>query len=100
MVYHMARATLIFRDKQVDPMDGSITEMVIWRLEEPVPGSQHRFKYRLYYGFSGRPLVRYDNETGKGDHRHIEGREEVYNFTDEKRLVADFLADRRRLGGK
>lgn len=97
---HMARATLIFRDKQVDPMEGSITEMVIWQLEDPVPGCQHRFKYRLFYGFPGQSLVRYDNETGKGDHRHIEGREDAYTFTDEKRLVEDFLADRRRLGGK
>lgn len=100
MIDHMARATLIFRDKQVDPVDGSITEMVIWQLEEPVPGSQHRFKYRLFYGFPGRSVVRYDNETGKGDHRHVEGREDAYTFTDEKRLVEDFLADRRRLGGK
>ena len=96
----MSRATLIFRDKQVDPVDGSITEMVLWRLDEPVPGSNHRFKYRLFYGYPGRPLVRYDNERGKGDHRHVEGREEPYGFTDEKRLVQDFLADRRRLGGK
>ena len=96
----MAKATLIFRDKQVDLSDGSITEMVIWQLEEPVPGSQHSFKYRLFYGFPGRPVVRYDNETGQGDHRHIEGREDAYTFTDEKRLVEDFLADRRRLGGK
>ncbi|MGH8524670.1 MAG: toxin-antitoxin system TumE family protein, partial [Gammaproteobacteria bacterium] len=27
-------------------------------------------KYRLYCGRGGRCLVRYDNETGKGDHRH------------------------------
>ncbi len=100
IIHHMAKATLIFRDKQVDLIDGSITEMVIWQLEEPVPGSQHRFKYRLFYGFPDRPVVRYDNETGKGDHRHIEGREDAYAFTDEKRLVEDFLADRRRLGGK
>ncbi len=96
----MGKATLIFRDKQVDPVDGSITEMVLWQLEEPVPGSKHRFKYRLFYGYPDRPLVRYDNERGKGDHRHVEGREEPYGFTDENRLVEDFLADRHRLGGK
>lgn len=96
----MGRATLIFRDKQVDPVDGSITEMVLWQLDEPVPGSNHRFKYRLFYGYPDRPLVRYDNERGKGDRRHVEGRENPYGFTDEKRLIEDFLADRRRLGGK
>jgi hypothetical protein len=96
----MARATLIFRDKLVDPGDGSITEMILWQLDEPVPGCTHRFKYRLFYGYPDRPLVRYDNERAKGDHRHIEGREEPYSFTDEKQLVEDFLVDRRRLGGK
>lgn len=39
-------------------MDGSITEMVIWRLEEPVPGSPHRLKYGLFYGFRARILRR------------------------------------------
>jgi len=95
----MGRATVIFRDKQVDPADGSITEMVLWQTDEPVAGSKHRFKYRLFYGYPDRPLVRYDNERGKGDHRHIEGREEPYDFIDERRLIEDFLADRRRLGG-
>jgi hypothetical protein len=46
-------------------------------------------------------MVRYDNETGKGDHRHEGDREEPYAFTDVETLVADFLADiaRVRRGG-
>ncbi len=96
----MGRSTLVFRDKQLDPVDGSITEMVLWQLDEPVSGSKHRCKYWLFYGYPDRVLVRYDNERGKGDHRHIEGREEPYSFTDERRLIEDFLADRRRLGGR
>ena len=46
-------------------------------------------------------MVRYDNETGKGDHRHEGGREEPYHFTAVETLVADFLADiaRVRRGG-
>ncbi len=27
-------------------------------------------------------LVRYDNEAGKGDHKHIEDREQAYQFVD------------------
>jgi len=38
-------------------------------------------------------LVRYDNESGKGDHRHYEDREDTYRFIDVETLVQDFLAD-------
>lgn len=38
-------------------------------------------------------MVRYDNETGKGDHKHIKGKEKTYRFTDVETLVADFLED-------
>jgi hypothetical protein len=37
--------------------------------------------------------VGYDNERGKGDHRHVRGREFVYRFKSPDQLVADFLAD-------
>lgn len=45
--------------------DGPIVEIVIWRLSEPLPRSQHLYKYRLYYGEQGVSRVRYDNERGK-----------------------------------
>lgn len=93
------RAVLVFSDKQALP-DGAIVEMVIWQLPGPVPGSRHRLKYRLYYGLPGRRVVGYDNETGKGDHRHIGDREERYHFTTPEQLVADFLADVRRERGE
>ena len=38
-------------------------------------------------------MVRYDNETGKGDHRHIDGHEEPYNFRSVEVRVDDFLRD-------
>ena len=38
-------------------------------------------------------IIRYDNETGKGDHRHLRNREEPYLFKDVETLVADFLED-------
>ena len=73
--------------------DGSILEMVIWRVPKPVPGSRHAFRYRLYYGRSGKRIIGYDNERPKGDHRHVEGREEPYAFSDVETLVRDFLSD-------
>jgi len=51
-------------------------------------------KYSLYYGRAdGTCLVRYDNETGKGGHRHLQGREMAYRFKNVEVLVADFLSD-------
>lgn len=86
------RASLIFRLKyRLD--DWAIVEMVIWRVPQPVAGSGHGFKYRLYYGKGGKRIVGYDNERGKGDHRHLRGRESTYRFTSPDKLIADFLAD-------
>jgi hypothetical protein len=86
------KATRIFRLKhELD--DGSLVEMVIWSVPESVAGSRHRFKYRLYFGRGGNRIVGYDNERGKGDHRHLEGRELPYRFVSPERLIDDFLAD-------
>lgn len=57
------------------------------------PELQHKFKYRLHYGLHGKTLVRYDNEKGKGDHRHYRGQEEPYVFTDVETLKAYFFKD-------
>ena len=85
-------ATLLHRER-FDFDDGAVLEMVLWQVSDPVPGSRHRYKYRLYYGRAGKRIVGYDNERSKGDHRHRHGHEEAYRFTTVDRLVADFLAD-------
>ncbi len=54
---------------------------------------------RLFYGFDGRRIVGYDNERGKGDHRHFKGRETAYRFVNAKKLIADFLADVEKVRG-
>ena len=73
--------------------DGSIIEIVVWELSEPLPPSTHRYKYRLYYGSGGTSRVRYDNERGKGDHRHVGEREEDYVFATLEQLLEDFRRD-------
>lgn len=93
------KATRAFYDRGEFP-DGAIVEMTIWRVPEPVPGSPHAFKYSLFYGYPGQRLVGYDNERGKGDHRHFKGREGRYAFSSVERLVADFLADVRHVRGE
>ena len=68
-------------------------ELVLWRLAKPLRGSLHEYKYRLAYVVCGECVLRYDNETGKGDHRHFDGRETDYAFTTPEQLVADFRND-------
>jgi len=67
--------------------------MTIWQLATANPQRSHGLKYSLYYGRADKRLVGYDNERGKGDHKHIEGREMRYRFVSVEQLVADFLAD-------
>lgn len=86
------QARLILDDKR-HYEDGAVLQVCVWEVPAPVPGSAHRFKYRLYYGYRGRRLVGYDNERGKGDHRHLEGRQARYTFISLERLFEDFLAD-------
>ena len=74
-------------------LDGFIVEMVIWRLPTPIPPSTHALKYRLFYGREGERVVSYDNERGKGDHRHVRGRDYRYRFVTIEKLIADFLAE-------
>jgi hypothetical protein len=70
-----------------------IIEIVIWRISAPVPPSKHPYKYRLVYVVDGKRIVGYDNERGKGDHKHIGGIEKPYRFVSPKRLVDDFMKD-------
>ena len=86
------KATLIAQAKEVRD-DGSIVEIVVWELAEPLPPCTHTYKYRLFFGASGECFVRYDNERGKGDHRHAGGVESSYEFTDLDTLLTDFERD-------
>jgi uncharacterized protein DUF6516 len=88
----MRSARLIFRRKRYYH-DGGIAELVLWLAPEPVRSSAHGFRYRLFYGYPGDLVVLYDNEPGKGDHRHYGEREERYEFTTPNQLVRDFLED-------
>ena len=67
--------------------------MVVWELDRPVDGCAHMLKYRLAYVHRGSCVVRYDNESGKGDHRHVGGREMPYAFSTVDALQVDFWRD-------
>ena len=85
------KATLIHQFKQA--YRRGRREGVRWKVPEPVPPTQHGYKYRLVYVVDGARIVGYDNERGKGDHRHIGGRETAYRFVDVPTLLKDFIKD-------
>jgi hypothetical protein len=85
--------------QRIDYEDGAIVEMVLWRVPSPVPPSVHDLKYSLFYGRPGVRLIGYDNERGKGDHRHFRGVETAYAFDSAERLMADFWSDVRTVRG-
>lgn len=73
--------------------EDAFAELVLWQLPKAVVGSTHRYKYRLAYVVKGECVVRYDNEGGKGDHRHIADKQQSYVFTTPEQLITDFERD-------
>ena len=86
------KARLITRFRDI-AADGSGIEMVIWKVPEAVPPSEHGYKYRLVYVEHGQRVVGFDNERGKGDHKHIGGQQLPYRFMDVDSLVEDFITE-------
>ena len=94
------RARLILDSKTV-LSDGRIVHRRVWQLPNSTADRPHGLKYNLYCGKDGRTVVRYDNETGKGDHRHVgpDEIEEAYGYTSLAQLLSDFETDIIRLSG-
>ena len=84
-------AELLYHEKRTHA--GGTIEMVVWRVLEPIPPSEHPFKYRLVFVRNGKRVVGYDNERGKGDHKHVGNAEQPYIFMDETQLLKDFWQD-------
>jgi hypothetical protein len=86
------RAELLLRERIVVAEDAFV-EIRIWRVPSPVRGSRHAFKYALVYVVRRECVLRYDNEAGKGDHRHLGAVETPYIFTTPEQLLSDFWRD-------
>ncbi len=91
-LWAIVKAELLIRERVVYP-DGAQVEMVVWRLPKATPPSRHRFKYRLVCVVAGRRVLGYDNEQGKGDHRHFGEREERFAFSSIERLLEQFSSE-------
>ena len=86
------KATLILDSKTILE-DGRLIQRKIWQLATPDSSHKHGSKYSLYCGNSGVTIVRYDNETGKGDHKHIGSTEIAYVYKTLQQLLIDFVSD-------
>jgi hypothetical protein len=93
------KAQLIIRDKFLFE-DGYFYEVVIWKTPSNVPPTTHGYKYRLFYGKNGERIIGYDNERGKGDHRHFRSVETSYVFSSIENLLNDFEADMNKERGE
>jgi hypothetical protein len=76
--------------KRIVFAESKFAELVLWHLPRPLPGSRHPYKYRLAYVVDEVCVLRYDNETGKGDHRHESEREKPCKFISPEKLLDDF----------
>jgi hypothetical protein len=88
---NMEAELLLWERHQLE--DDAFAELKVWRVAVPVRGSSHGYKYSLAYVVAGECVLRYDNEPGKGDHRHVSGGERPYSFTTPERLLSDFWLD-------
>ena len=73
--------------------EAAFAEIVVWRVPAPVRGSAHEYRYRLALVVEGECVLRYHNEAGKGDHRHMRDKEHEYRFKNAEQLLGDFWTD-------
>lgn len=89
------KAKLIHKARRV-LKENAFIEIVIWEVPVPVRASLHSFKYALALVVNEVCVMRYDNEAGKGDHKHIGQVEMPYQFEGIDKLMQDFGSDVKR----
>ncbi|RDJ27539.1 hypothetical protein DWF00_11380 [Bosea caraganae] len=87
----MKAALLISR--RIVLAEDAFAELKVWHVPTSVPASAHGYKYRLAYVVRDECLLRYDNERGKGDHKHVGEVEQPYSFSTIETLIDDFFRD-------
>ena len=79
--------------KRLTLTETCFVDIKIWQVPTPVRGSLHDIKYSLALVSNETCVLRYDNEAGKGDHKHLGSDEIAYAFVDFGRLQDDFWKD-------
>lgn len=80
-------------NRRIQIADNAFASIRILGVEPAILGSQHQYKYSLAYIVDGVCVMRYDNERGKGDHKHIGDQEYPVTFTTIDNLIASFKTD-------
>jgi len=80
-------------NRRVELDQNAFAELIVWQLPDTQPGSTHQYKYRLAFVVDGKCVLRYDNESDKGDHKHRANKETSYTFISVDALVNDFFND-------
>jgi hypothetical protein len=91
-------ADLVLNEKTVFE-DGSILQVRIWFVPTSVPPTRHRYKYSLFYRRPGERIVGFDNERGKGDHKHVLGVKTQFRFVSIAQLLTEFRTEVERVRG-
>jgi hypothetical protein len=94
-MYNIKAALLLKTRQRI--AEGRFAQLTIWQVPRPVRGSAHGYKYSLALVADGVCVMRYDNEAGKGDHKHVGDAEMAYTFRTLDQLIDDFWADVARL---
>ena len=92
----MVNSARLLIDRKAVLANGAIIQIKVWRLSATTQERPHGLKYSLFYGRPGERIIGYDNESGKGDHRHYGHSEQPYDFTSLTQLIRDFEKDVRR----
>jgi len=88
MIYNMQAEPIL--DDRYPQGDNAFVAVRVFRVPAKVHGSAHELKYSLAYVVDGVCVLRFDNESGKGDHFHRGKKDVPYAFTSLEQLLADF----------
>jgi len=83
------KARLLLNERHQLRADAFVS-LRVWAVPEAVRGSAHGYKYSLAFVVGEVCVLRFDNEAGKGDHKHVGATEAPYRFTTPEQLLSDF----------
>jgi hypothetical protein len=87
------RKAILILNTRIDYPNGVIVVQRIHQLTVTSEHAPHGYIYQLHCGTrTGATLIRFDNETGKGDHIHEGNAQRPYIFSTLTQLLNDFAA--------